>query len=147
MQHFKHFKKGKVELIWFEESKWTNSTSCCIYKWPDWNGSILDQRFKIFNFIFWRKIFGIKIQILFWGWFWTIVNSTQDSFLQLCQFSLIIIKLWNLMKKSIFLGEKKGTLGNFTTKTNLWRNSLYFKWELMQCQDKVYLLHDCNSYL
>ena len=44
------------------------------------------------------------------GWFQTIVNSTQDSFLQLCQFSLIIIKLWNLMKKSIFWVRKKALL-------------------------------------
>ena len=62
---------------------------------------------KSLTLFFRRKIFGIKIQILFWGWFWTIVNSTQDSFLQLCQFSWIIIKLWNLMKKSIFSHPKK----------------------------------------
>ena len=149
MQHFKHFKREKSLESRIDLKNPNGRTPLHV---AFINGQIEMVQFwikdsKSLTLFFRRKIFGIKIQILFWGWFWTIVNSTQDSFLQLCQFSLIIIKLWNLMKKSIFLGEKKGTLGNFTTKTNLWRNSLYFKWELMQCQDKVYLLHDCNSYL
>ena len=61
-------------------------------------------------YFFEERFLALKSKFFFGGWFWTIVNSTQDSFLQLCQFSLIIIKLWNLMKKSIFWVRKKALL-------------------------------------
>mgnify|MGYP002044405086 CR=1 FL=1 len=104
MQHFKHFKRKKnleFGTFWIN-FEMRNPNGLTPLHFECINGQIeIVQLFIYF-------IFGIKIQRrLFWGWFQTIVNSTQDSFLQLCQFSWIIIKLWNLMKKSIFSHPKK----------------------------------------
>ena len=69
--------------------------------------NVIMDKLKLFNCLF-TSFLALKSKgDFFGGWFQTIVNSTQDSFLQLCQFSWIIIKLWNLMKKSIFSHPKK----------------------------------------